>query len=124
METIIKFCESNPNVFFGTIVICFIVITYVLLMLFVAKNRNDKLNQSLNNDNEDAGDQDEDEDDEDSEERFFTIPSDELPEKWGETFDIIVDKETKVQYLSLTEGYGLTPLIDSDGKPILYEDED
>ena len=93
-------------------------------MLFVAKNRNDKLNQSLNNDDEDVGDQDEDEDDEDSEERFFTIPSDELPEKWGETFDIIVDKETKVQYLSLTEGYGLTPLIDSDRKPILYEDED
>ena len=34
---------------------------------------------------------------------------------------VIVDKETGVNYLFVCRGYGggLTPLIDSDGKPII-----
>lgn len=36
-------------------------------------------------------------------------------------FKVIVDTETGVQYLMMTEGYagGLTPLLDRDGKPLL-----
>lgn len=38
-----------------------------------------------------------------------------------ETIQIIVDKETGVNYLFNKEGYagGLTPLLDSEGKPII-----
>lgn len=37
------------------------------------------------------------------------------------TFKVIVDKETGVQYLMVTDGYagGLTPLLDREGKPIV-----
>ena len=37
---------------------------------------------------------------------------------------IIVDKETGVNYLFVACGYGggLTPLLDSDGKPIITKD--
>ena len=51
--------------------------------------------------------------------RFYFINNDDLPEEWN-MFDIIVDKETRVQYLQDIEGYSLTPLIDSEGKLILY----
>lgn len=38
---------------------------------------------------------------------------------------ILVDKETRVQYLYRGAGYGggMTVLVDSDGKPLLYEGE-
>lgn len=38
-----------------------------------------------------------------------------------ETFEILVDKETGVNYLFRQNGYagGLTPLLDRDGKPIV-----
>lgn len=44
------------------------------------------------------------------------------------TFQILVDTETGVNYLSHTAGYGggLTPLLDSQGKPIvtpIFDDE-
>ena len=37
---------------------------------------------------------------------------------------IIIDKETGVNYLYVSRGYGggLTPLLDSDGKPIVTKD--
>lgn len=37
-------------------------------------------------------------------------------------FLILADKETGVQYLLAKSGYGagLTPLLDKDGKPLLY----
>ncbi len=37
---------------------------------------------------------------------------------------VIVDKETGVNYLFVACGYGggLTPLLDSDGKPIIMKD--
>jgi hypothetical protein len=68
-------------------------------------------------DNED--DDDDDEYEEDDNGRFYFIDNDDLPEEWN-MFDIIVDKETRVQYLQDEEGYSLTPLINSEGKPILY----
>ena len=39
--------------------------------------------------------------------------------------DIYYDKETKVQYILVNNGYGaaMAVLIDSDGKPLLYEGE-
>lgn len=38
-----------------------------------------------------------------------------------ETFEILVDKETGVNYLFRQNGYagGLTPLLDRDGKPVV-----
>ena len=47
------------------------------------------------------------------------IPEDrfEKIEEWSNNF-IMYDKETKVQYF-VFEG-GITPLLDSEGKPILY----
>jgi len=37
---------------------------------------------------------------------------------------IYVDKETKVQYLSVTSGgTGIEVMVDADGKPLLYEGE-
>ncbi|WPS85303.1 DUF6440 family protein (plasmid) [Brevibacillus halotolerans] len=39
---------------------------------------------------------------------------------------VIVDKETKVQYLAVTTGYAgsisVTPLIDENGKPLIKKD--
>ena len=37
---------------------------------------------------------------------------------------VIIDKETGVNYLSVHRGYGggLTPLLDSDGKPIVTKE--
>ena len=71
-------------------------------------------------DNEDEdGDEDDNDEEDDDNGRFYFIDNDDLPEEWN-MFDIIVDKETRVQYLQDSEGYSLTPLIDSEGKPILY----
>ena len=41
-----------------------------------------------------------------------------------ETFSIVVDKETGVNYLYITNGYsgGLTVLLDSEGKPIITKE--
>lgn len=40
-------------------------------------------------------------------------------------YEILVDKETKVQYLFNEENHqgGLVVIVDADGKPILYEGE-
>ena len=39
----------------------------------------------------------------------------------GNVFEIIVDKETGVNYLFHASGYagGLTPLLDREGKPVI-----
>ena len=39
-------------------------------------------------------------------------------------YQIWVDRETRVQYLHCSEGYGggLTVLVDAEGKPLLYRD--
>ncbi len=43
---------------------------------------------------------------------------------WTASHQIWVDRETGVQYLTLTvsQGGGVTPLIGADGKPLLYEE--
>jgi hypothetical protein len=46
-----------------------------------------------------------------------------LPDDWDDTFEVIVDRKTKVQYLCYGD-YWITPFIDADGKPILYKDEE
>ena len=51
-----------------------------------------------------------------------------IKEKEGVSFAtdaiVIIDKETGVNYLFVHRGYGggLTPLLDSDGKPIVSKD--
>ncbi len=114
MESIIEFIESNPLSF----MIAALVILVVILLIV-------KWNHALRNDylNRDLDDRDDDDDEEKPNGRFFVIESYYLPDEWEETFDVIVDRETKVQYLNYGE-YGITPLIDSDGKPILYKDDD
>lgn len=74
------------------------------------------------NEESDNDDDDNDEYEDDNNGRFYYIDNEDLPEEWN-IFDIIVDKETRVQYLQDEEGYSLTPLIDSEGKPILYTGE-
>ena len=120
MDLIIEFLKSNQRLLYAVVFVFGLVIFYVLIRLFAGKAQNDDLNRDLNS-REDCDDLEED--DEEQEERFFRIPSYDLPEDWSETFEVIVDRETKVQYLCSTEGYGLTPLIDSEGKPILYKDK-
>lgn len=41
--------------------------------------------------------------------------------KWGSSTEILVDRETGVNYLFNRSGYsgGLTPLLDANGKPII-----
>jgi hypothetical protein len=68
-------------------------------------------------------DLDEFEDNEEPEGRFFRVSSYDLPDDWDDTFEVIVDRKTKVQYLCY-EDYGITPFIGADGKPILYKDEE
>ncbi|MFA9414282.1 DUF6440 family protein [Streptococcus sp. E29BA] len=42
---------------------------------------------------------------------YFTVPGDSLVG----TYSVLVDKETGVEYLS--NGHGLTPLLNAEGKP-------
>ena len=120
MESIIEFIESNPLSFMIAALVILVVI--LLIVKWNHALRNDYLNRDL--DDRDDDDLDDLEDDEEKPNgRFFVIESYYLPDDWEETFDIIVDRQTKVQYLNYGE-YGITPLIDSDGKPILYKDDD
>ena len=45
----------------------------------------------------------------------------ETQNSFSRNFQVIVDKETGVNYLFILEGYGagLTPLLGADGKPII-----
>ena len=118
METIIEFIESNPLSFMIATII--VVIGILLVIKWKQALRKDNLNRDL--DNRDDDDLDESEDDEEPEGRFFRVPSYNLPDDWDDTFEVIVDRKTKVQYLCY-EDYGITPFIGADGKPILYKDE-
>jgi len=119
METIIEFIESNPLSFMIATII--VVIGILLVIKWKQALRKDNLNRDL--DNRDDDDLDESEDDEEPEGRFFRVPSYNLPDDWDDTFEVIVDRKTKVQYLCY-EDYGITPFIGADGKPILYKDDD
>lgn len=118
METIKEFIESNPLSFMIATII--VVIGILLVIKWKQALRKDNLNRDL--DNRDDDDLDESEDDEEPEGRFFRVPSYNLPDDWDDTFEVIVDRKTKVQYLCY-EDYGITPFIDADGKPILYKDK-
>ena len=55
--------------------------------------------------------------------RFFVLP---LPyDKETSDFQILVDKETRVEYLFFQSGYqgALTPLLDKDGNITFYKGE-
>lgn len=81
---------------------------------------NDHNEKSSDEDEVDENNEDEEDDEEnDDNGRFYFIACEDLPDEWN-FFDIIVDTQTRVQYLQDEEGYSLTPLIDSNGKPILY----
>ena len=120
MESIFEFFKSDQRLLYAVVFIVLLVLFYVLVRLFVGKSKDDYYDEDDLDEEDDQADRD---GDEELEERFFRIPSYDLPEDWSETFEVIVDRETKVQYLCSTEGYGLTPLIDSEGKPILYKDK-
>jgi hypothetical protein len=120
MESIFEFFKSDQRLLYAVVFIVLLVLFYVLVRLFVGKSKDDYYDEDDLDEDDDQADRD---GDEELEERFFRIPSYDLPEDWSETFEVIVDRETKVQYLCSTEGYGLTPLIDSEGKPILYKDK-
>ena len=55
-------------------------------------------------------------------ERFTIVSGNNPNAPYFET--IIVDEETGVMYLAVYAGnqFGITPLLDSDGKPILWEE--
>ncbi|MBQ5945553.1 hypothetical protein IJL65_04105 [bacterium] len=60
---------------------------------------------------------------EDEEERFYFISQETMEKMYGIPYDILVDRETKVQYICKGRWWNRTPetpILDSDGKPILY----
>ena len=118
MEIIKEFIESNPLSFM--IVVLVITVIILLVVKWTRVLRKDYLNDDMNSKDDD--DLDESEDDEEPEGRFFRVPSYNLPDDWDDTFEVIVDRKTKVQYLCYGD-YGITPFIDADGKPILYKDK-
>lgn len=56
-----------------------------------------------------------------AEKRFEVIEKEGSQMKDSGLIQVIVDKETGVNYLWVKSGYagGLTPLLDADGKPII-----
>lgn len=121
MESISEYLNLDPRVIFIVVAVAVLTIFVWLVKWLVTKTRNDSLYDDLDN-NRDEGEYDESEE-EKPKGRFFVIESYYLPDDWEETFDVIVDRQTKVQYLNYGD-YGITPLIDADGKPILYKDDD
>ena len=121
MESISEYLNLDPRVIFIVVAVAVLTIFVWVVKWLVTKTRNDSLYDDL--DNRDDDDLDESEDDEEPEGRFFRVPSYNLPDDWDDTFEVIVDRKTKVQYLCY-EDYGITPFIGADGKPILYKDEE
>lgn len=121
MESISEYLNLDPRVIFIVVAVAVLTIFVWVVKWLVTKTRNDSLYDDLDN-NRDEGEYDESEE-EKPKGRFFVIESYYLPDDWEETFDVIVDRQTKVQYLNYGD-YGITPLIDADGKPILYKDDD
>ena len=120
MESIIEFFESNQRLFYAVIFVIGLAMFFVLIRLFSVNGEDDDLNLNLNREGDDLDKSDEDEEPED---RFFRISSYNLPDDWDGALEVIVDRKTKVQYLCYGD-YGITPFIDADGKPILYNDEE
>lgn len=60
------------------------------------------------------------------ESRFEVIHKEGSSFKSSGVFKILVDKETKVQYLLWTSGYGssITPLLDENGKVIIKDENE
>lgn len=58
--------------------------------------------------------------DHDNNGRFYRINHEDMPDGWGEIFGLLIDRQTRVQYLQDSKGYATTPLIDANGKPIPY----
>ena len=110
--------SGDYNFIIGLGVIVVIVLFVLAFKLFIKKFGDDDFND-LNEASDDEGDDYDDEGD-DEPERFVTLDDTDLPYDWGDTFGVIVDRKTRVQYLSFGD-YGLTPYIDAEGKPILYE---
>ena len=121
MESISEYLNLDPRVVFIVVVVAVLTVFILVVKWLVAKTRDDSLYDDLDNDR-DEDESDESEDDEEPEGRFFRVPSYNLPDDWDDTFEVIVDRKTKVQYLCYGD-YGITPLIDADGKPILYKDK-
>jgi hypothetical protein len=121
MESISEYLNLDPRVVFIVVVVAVLTVFILVVKWLVAKTRDDSLYDDLDN-KRDEDESDESEDDEEPEERFFRVPSYDLPDDWDDTFEVIVDRKTKVQYLCYGD-YGITPLIDADGKPILYKDK-
>jgi hypothetical protein len=105
-----------------------IVVVWALAMLFIvyyctkdnrkrSKNQESKITRPMVEESEE-----EDDEYEETPSRFYYLND------WDEFFNIHVDRETRVQYLECCYCDGLTVLINSDGKPILYtgnfEDEE
>ena len=121
MESISEYLNLDPRVVFIVVVVAVLTVFILVVKWLVAKTRDDSLYDDLDNDR-DEDESDESEDDEEPEGRFFRVPSYDLPDDWDDTFEVIVDRKTKVQYLCYGD-YGITPFIDADGKPILYKDK-
>jgi hypothetical protein len=121
MESISEYLNLDPRVVFIVVVVAVLTVFILVVKWLVAKTRDDSLYDDLDNDR-DEDESDESKDDEEPEGRFFRVPSYNLPDDWDDTFEIIVDRKTKVQYLCYGD-YGITPFIDADGKPILYKDK-
>ena len=121
MKLISEYLNLDPRILFIVVVVAILTVFILIVKWLVARDNN--LYNDLNIRDENESDEDDsEEDDEEPEERFFRIPIHDLPEDWGETFEIIVDRQTKVQYLCYNDS-GITPLIDAEGKPILYKDK-
>ena len=120
MESISEYLNLDPRVVFIVVVVAVLTVFILVVKWLVAKTRDDSLYDDLEDREDD--DLDESEDDEEPEGRFFRVSSYDLPDDWDDTFEVIVDRKTKVQYLCY-EDYGITPFIDADGKPILYKDK-
>ena len=119
MESIKEFIESNPLSFM--IVVIVVVIGILLVIKWKQALKKDNLNRDLGNSDDDLDEYEDDK--EEPKGRFFVIESYYLPDDWDDAFELIVDRKTKVQYLCFGD-YGITPLIDADGKPILYKDDE
>jgi len=121
MESFIDIFKSDHLLHYTLFAIVIFAVLYVIIRLYVCRVKNDNLNRDL--DVREDGDDLDESDYEKPKGRFFIIESYYLPDDWEETFDVIVDRQTKVQYLNYV-GCGISPLIDADGKPILYKDDD
>jgi hypothetical protein len=121
MESISEYLNLDPRVVFIVVVVAVLTVFILVVKWLVAKTRDDSLYDDLDNDR-DEDESDESEDDEDLEGRFFRVSSYDLPDDWDDTFEVLIDRKTKVQYLCYGD-YGITPLIDADVKPILYKDK-